>query len=499
MKQRTALGGTAALAIFAAGPALAEVTAMQVWEKWRSQAEATGQTITAETEVQGDTLRLTDFRTEMTLPEGTAIGTIEFLEFRERPDGTVAITMAPRYTFELDMTADGERAEAVLAIEHTGLSMIASGDTDAITYDFLASSMTAALEEFRVEGEPQDFTAQFGMGDMDGSYTVTAADTPEVDAEITAGSASMIVGGTNPEDGTQVDMAVEYSDLTVTMDGVLAMIGSDNTAEMLREGFAFASDITHGPATYRFAAVEEAEAVNVDAAVDSGSMGTSLDASGMAYDVAATGMTMTMTGSDIPFPELTLSMEETGLGFVMPVQASKKPEDFGMNLTLAGLTVSDMLWSMLDPAGALPRDPATLILAVSGRGNWTVDIMDPAVAESMEGGTPGELHALTLDEMRLSLAGAELTGGGAFTFDNSDLETFEGIPRPAGALDLQLVGGQALLDTLVEMGLLPEEQAMNARMMLGLFARPGDGEDTLVSTIEITEDGGIVANGQQLQ
>lgn len=116
MTQRTALGGTAALAIFAAGPALAEVTAMQVCEKWRSQAEATGQTITAETEVQGDTLRLTDFRTEMTLPEGTAIGTIEFLEFRERPDGTVAITMAPRYAFELDMTADGERAEAVLAI-----------------------------------------------------------------------------------------------------------------------------------------------------------------------------------------------------------------------------------------------------------------------------------------------------------------------------------------------------------------------------------------------
>jgi hypothetical protein len=49
------------------------------------------------------------------------------------------------------------------------------------------------------------------------------------------------------------------------------------------------------------------------------------------------------------------------------------------------------------------------------------------------------------------------------------------------------------------MGLVPEDQAMAARMMLGLFARPGDGPDTLTSKIEVKGDGAILANGQRLQ
>ena len=55
------------------------------------------------------------------------------------------------------------------------------------------------------------------------------------------------------------------------------------------------------------------------------------------------------------------------------------------------------------------------------------------------------------------------------------------------------------MDKLVAMGLLPQDQAMGARMMLGLFARPGEGEDTLVSKIEVSGDGAISANGQRLQ
>jgi hypothetical protein len=48
------------------------------------------------------------------------------------------------------------------------------------------------------------------------------------------------------------------------------------------------------------------------------------------------------------------------------------------------------------------------------------------------------------------------------------------------------------------MGLLPEDQAMGFRMMLGMFTRPGAGGDQVTSLIEF-RDGGIFANGQQLQ
>ena len=73
------------------------------------------------------------------------------------------------------------------------------------------------------------------------------------------------------------------------------------------------------------------------------------------------------------------------------------------------------------------------------------------------------------------------------------------MPLPSGTLNLMLTGGNALLDTLVNMGLVPEDQAMGARMMLGMFARPGDGPDTLVSTIQVNEDGSVLANGQRIK
>ena len=73
------------------------------------------------------------------------------------------------------------------------------------------------------------------------------------------------------------------------------------------------------------------------------------------------------------------------------------------------------------------------------------------------------------------------------------------MPRPKGGVDLTLVGGNGLLDKLVGMGLLPEEQAMGARMMMGLFAVPGEGEDTLNSRIEVNDEGHVLANGQRIR
>ena len=73
------------------------------------------------------------------------------------------------------------------------------------------------------------------------------------------------------------------------------------------------------------------------------------------------------------------------------------------------------------------------------------------------------------------------------------------LPAPEGEADLKLVGGNGLLDKLVEMGLVPEDQAMGARMMMGLFAVPGEGEDTLTSKIVVNEEGHVLANGQRLK
>jgi len=48
------------------------------------------------------------------------------------------------------------------------------------------------------------------------------------------------------------------------------------------------------------------------------------------------------------------------------------------------------------------------------------------------------------------------------------------------------------------MGVLPQEQAMSARMMMGMFAVPA-GDDAMESTLEVTEEGRVLANGQRIR
>ena len=62
-----------------------------------------------------------------------------------------------------------------------------------------------------------------------------------------------------------------------------------------------------------------------------------------------------------------------------------------------------------------------------------------------------------------------------------------------------MIGGVAVRDEVVTMGLIPQEQALGGRMMMGLLTVPGEGEDSLTSRIEFTEEGGILANGQQIK
>jgi hypothetical protein len=178
----------------------------------------------------------------------------------------------------------------------------------------------------------------------------------------------------------------------------------------------------------------------------------------------------------------------------LPLTKGDAPQDFSFLTKVVDLQISEEIWAMLDPTGALPHDPATLVIDTTGTALLKADLM-----ASAEGATPdAELHSLNVNDLTARIAGAELTGTGAFTFDNTDLTTFEGMPAPTGKMELKLVGGNGLLDALVAMGMLSEDDAMGARMMIAMFANPGAGEDELTSVLEF-KDKGFFANGQQLQ
>jgi hypothetical protein len=240
----------------------------------------------------------------------------------------------------------------------------------------------------------------------------------------------------------------------------------------------------------------------MDSALSVGSFATgsvrfAVNASRMQYEASTTGLDVTVSGSEIPFPEVNVTLGEFAMGFLFPLAASAEPTDFSILARVVDLGITDDIWGMFDPMGVLPRNPATLIVDAVGKVRLLMDASDPQFGMASE--PPAELHAFDITELKLAAIGAEVTGSGAFTFDNTDLQTFDGLPRPLGALDLRIVGANTLIDKLVAMGMLPDDQAMGARMMLGLFARPADGEDTLTSKIEVTPEGAVLANGQRIQ
>lgn len=205
------------------------------------------------------------------------------------------------------------------------------------------------------------------------------------------------------------------------------------------------------------------------------------------------------TTPELPIGPIEIAVSEISSHWVIPLKVSDTPAPFSILEKTANLTISDNLWAMFDPDGLLPRGPLSYVLDVSGTGNWLIDPFDEAFQDQNSSATKGALHSLNLNELLLSGAGIDLTGAGAFTFDNDDLETFGGVPAPTGALDLKLVGLNKMLDALIELGFVTKDEAMGARMGLGLFTVAGDGEDTLISHIETTDDGHVLANGKRLK
>jgi len=504
MTQRSALCGTTAIFIALASTVQADVTGADVWNNWKAAAESVGQSLTPGAQSQdGDTLTITDLQISMDVPDLTVSGAIAEITFTDQGDGTVVVAMSPSYTMTMESESDdAEDGSVEISVVQDGMSMIASGDPAAVTYDYMANSMAISVENLIVEDETLDLTAEIILSDVSGKYLVAAGEMTEIDSGLTAGTVDVVFAMKEPDGGSgSVNVSAKVADFVVTAEGALMMMNDPELmAKALADGMNTTTKMTHGAMTYDVDFVDGSDAFKMVGSATGGSFDLAMDADGLGYAAANTGVDIKMSGSEIPLPEIALGIGEIGFSFLMPLTQSDAPGDFGMGFVLADLSVSDMIWGMVDAGGQLPHDPATLIIDLSGKANWLIDIFDPEAQAKMDMEIPGELHALDINEVKLAVAGAELTGTGAFTFNMDDLATFNGMPAPTGKLDLNLTGGNGLMDNLVAMGLLPQDQAMGARMMMGLFATPGEGEDSLMSTIEVDgATGAISANGQRLQ
>ena len=491
---------TSAIALIAAGPALADLTAEQVLADQLSQMEFYGLDVaTTGQSKSGDVLTVDGLSASASFPEGNMVMTLGGATFTERSDGTVVITYPDTIPMNLKMDIEGEdeQVEFAVTLAQSDMEIVVSGIPEDIRYDYTADSFSMTDLTFLSPNEATelDMTSDITVSGLTGFLELSGTTVRDYSTNFSFETVTALIDGAVPEEDGSFSLALNAADLTADYVGKIApqdLMAS--FAQTVQNGNETKGEFSHGALRYGLKFDGPDGAFEGDFNVGSGELDFTLDQSGLNYGGTSSDLSMTFGGSMIPFPPMTLTMAESGGRFAMPVVPSEDDvQDFAMSFSMVDLVLDPFLWSMIDPGQALPRDPATVVLDLEGQGILTQDIFDPAVAEQMMG-APGQLEAVSLNELRVSIAGAELTGDGDFTFNN------EGpVPMPAGVVNMMLTGGNGLLDTLVSMGLVPEEQAMGARMMMGLFARPGDGEDTLVSTIEVQEDGSVLANGQRIR
>lgn len=499
MKQWTAFGASSALALLLGTTAVqAEVSAEQVWQGWVDYYTASGQVMTSDSSaMEGDTLVVKNAAIASKPNEaGTFKISLSEVRLRETGDGRVEITLPTEVPMTLSgKDPEGKVIDTAVTMTQDGLLITASGAPEDITYDTKAAKVTVSLDSAASEGEKLPATVQLALNGITSQSHVVRTAGFGLDSTFAAASADVKISATSKEEGKEgsFDLTGTVNDLTGSSKAQI-VDGADmstNLAAALNAGTNMSGEFGYGGGSYAasFNSPKEGEG-KIDYKDTSGKLHFAMSKDGLSYGGESGAAQMTATLPNLP-TSLDVSLGSSMFDFVMPVSKGDTPQPFKLVTKLVDLKVSDALWDMFDPSKQLPRDPATLVIDANGTATMKVDLFDPATAETTE--APGQVDDVSLNELKLSLAGAELSGTGKATLDNSGMP-----PKPVGSVDLKLVGGNGLMDKLVAMGLIPEDQAMGFRMMLGAFTVPA-GDDVLTSKIEFKDDGSISANGQRLQ
>lgn len=505
------ISAVSALALAAmAGPAFADLTAQEAWDSLEAYMASNGYTMEATETAEGSSLTVTDLAVTM-VEEGMSIRlTGPDMTFTENGDGTVALTVPEQYDMEVSFSEEGAAApEGVVMLGGTyeGFAMTMSGTPDDVAYDFAADRMSLALTGIKDGDEtlPADLArAELVAGPVKGTSSIKTADGMiTVVQDATYGDLSYDLAFDGSKVGEDGKGMLKGSLTGNAMKATTVMpegVDLEDIAGALADGLSFDITSTHTGGNMEFSFEDGSDLVRGTLSSTGGEFGMAMDQSNMTFAMSMLGQAVNVMVPDMPFP-VEGKFGEFGLSFDMPLAKSEEPVPAGLSLLMADFEMADMLWNIFDPAQVLPRDPATIGANIEAQVTPFISVVNEDEIAAVEMGQmmPGELNGVTLSDLVISAVGASLTGQGDFTFDNEDLDSFDGMPRPEGTLNLQVSGLNGLIDKLIQMGLVQEQDAMGARMMLGMFTVPGADPDTATSVIEVNAQGHVLANGQRIK
>ncbi|MBL9048498.1 MAG: DUF2125 domain-containing protein [Tabrizicola sp.] len=488
-----------AFALLMSGTAHAALTADQVWQSWKDAGALVGLTVSAATENNsGGVLTLNGVSIA---PEGMSGLTISDMVLTEQSDGSVAI--APGADIGVTMTGD---TEGSVKLTHDGLTLTAREADGGLAYDYAAAKLDVVYDStypgMSFDGsEAPKVTASgnVGFANLSGTYSDTPGTNRTFGLDLKADTLAYSTSTDDPglelkQTSTSETQAIDVSfDLALPSTIALAaMVSPADFATALNEGLSLSLSTKQGESNGTLKQENAFMPMDLVMKAGSGEGAALFNKDTFSVKSMASGLEIESGSGMLPVP-VKVTSGPMEFGMTTPVIANETAGDFGFVMKLSQFSLNEEAWAMFDPQGALKRDAADVAINISGKTKIDLPAM---IAASESGGAPVMPAPENLDitELGLKVAGAALAGTGAFTFDNS-----MGMPMPLGEANITVTGANALIDGLIATGLMAEEDAMGARMMMGMFMTPGANPDELTSKIEAKEGFAIFVNGQQIQ
>lgn len=491
----------AALSTALAVPAFADVSAADVWSNQQALYGSMGATLSGE--LSGDLLK--NPQINVILPQGVASFqiTASSVTLTENSDGTVTINYPSPMKVTIAGGVPGEGSfSASTTMTHDAYTMTASGEPGDITYVSNGENLQFNINELSLDGagaEDIDVSGFVNIANWTGESRVT-------EGNVITLTSSSFVGLTEVDMEFTIDTVTSSSKqlsqpISSQVNATFPVGGSDimNLSAALRDGLSVVLQSSGQGSSSETITTLDGDVFNSQSTTTGPQEFTmSFTQDGFAMSAVASDFAMVMNDPLIFPADLEVNASGLTMDYDVPLNASEDPQDFRVATALSGVTMGDTIWNMIDPSGQLPRDPAEISFDFTGMGTNGMDLLDVAAMSQLMGPPPIEVDQVTIENLRIAAVGAEATATGAMTFDWTDFQTIPGIARPEGAVTVNLNGANALMDKLVAMGLIPEEELMMPRMMMGMFATPV-GDDMLETVLEVNSEGHVLANGQRLQ
>lgn len=496
----TCLALSTALAVLVA-PAWADPTAEALWQYWQAAAVDAGRVLNARTARREDGgLDLTEVELVQTVGARRMTLGLERISLAPIADGggvRVEVPPAQSLTVDLVPTEDslGAPRRALVDLAGMPLSLAVTGPVERADYALAAPLWRAELAELTVDGVPLEASGALLAEAVRGTLAHDAA-TPQVIAlDLAADVVGLSLTGETADAGP-FQTEAERTRLAVTGRWDPGSLADDPEAR----DWSLDLDAVSGPSSTRS---EQSDPVTgtpltILSRDDAAEFVLALTSDRISYGATLGGLATTVESPALPVSPVEFALRSGDVTLSMPLATDAAAQPARLLAEIDGLTVDDALWSLVDPEGALPRAPVEAVIDLGADLRITDTaplgglLPDPDAAPIILPET------LRINRLRLGYAEAEVNAEGALTILTQGDDGPLPAPRPAGTIEVTGRGLLGLLQQATEAGIVAPQQALGVQMVIGMFARQGEG-DELTSRIVAEPDGGLLVNGTRLR